>query len=559
MADLALLWHMHQPDYRHPETGQFVLPWVLLHALKDYTDMAGHLERHPGVNCTVNFVPVLLEQIEDYCAQLQSRQWRDPLLRILDAPSSQALSEADRTWLLDSAFHCNSPTMLEPFAPYRRLRDLANLLRDQDDDALHYLADHYFTDLATWYLLAWSGETLRRAGGIITELMAKGSEFDQQDRQRLLAELTRILTSLIPRYRALAESGQIELSCTPSHHPLAPLLLDFNVAREALPECPLPSAPAYPGGRSRVAAQLEAARSSHQRRFGQLPSGLWPAEGALSTAFLKQIAEAGFAWTASSQGVLKHSAGDAANVAIPWQAPEGTPGDITLFFRNEALSDMIGFEYAKWHGRDAAEHFMREANALHGQDPRNLIPVFLDGENAWEYYSYNGWYFFNNLYAALEQSDTIRTVTLSQAAAAHRDRRVRLPRLTAGSWVFGTLSTWIGSPDKNRAWELLCTAKQCTDRVLDSGRPSAERRAQILRCLSGCESSDWFWWLGDYNSPHAVASFDLLFRDNLKALYRLLELPVPASLEHPISHGGAAESAGTMRRAVPLETPEGDQ
>ena len=40
MADLAFLWHMHQPDYRHPESGDFVLPWVLLHALKDYTDMA---------------------------------------------------------------------------------------------------------------------------------------------------------------------------------------------------------------------------------------------------------------------------------------------------------------------------------------------------------------------------------------------------------------------------------------------------------------------------------------------------------------------------------------
>ncbi|MNQ09837.1 Glycosyl hydrolase family 57 [compost metagenome] len=556
MADLALLWHMHQPDYRHPETGQFVLPWVLLHALKDYTDMAGHLERHPGVHCTVNFVPVLLEQIEDYCAQLHNRQWRDTLLRILDAPSSQALSEADRAWLLDNAFHCNAPTMLEPFAPYRRLRDLANLLREQDGDALHYLADHYFTDLATWYLLAWSGETLRRAGGVIPELMAKGSEFDQQDRQALLGEVTRILGDLIPRYRALAESGQIELSCTPSHHPLAPLLLDFHVAREAMPECSLPSSPDYPGGRSRVAAQLDAGRSSHQRRFGKPPSGLWPAEGALSTAFLKQIAEAGFVWTASGQGVLRHSAGDAADVGVPWQAPEGTPADITLFFRNESLSDQIGFEYAKWHGRDAAEHFMHEANALHEQDPRNLIPVFLDGENAWEYYPYNGWYFFSNLYTALEQSDTIRTVTLSQAAAAHRDRRVRLPRLTAGSWVFGTLSTWIGSPDKNRAWELLCTAKQCTDRVLDSGRLSAERRAQVLRCLSGCESSDWFWWLGDYNSPHSVASFDLLFRDNLKALYRLLELPVPASLEHPISHGGASDSAGTMRRAVAPEIPE---
>ena len=550
MADLALLWHMHQPDYRHPESGHFVLPWVLLHALKDYTDMADHLERHPGVRCTVNFVPVLLDQLEDYCAQLDSRQWRDPLLRLLDWSAPQPPPAAERAWLLDIAFRCHAPTMLEPFAPYRRLRDLANFVLSQNGDGLDYLAGHYFTDLATWYVLAWCGETLRRAGGIIPELMAKGSQFDRQDRQALLAELARILNELIPRYRALAERGQIELSCTPSHHPLAPLLLDFNAAREALPDCALPIAPGYPGGRSRVEAQLAAARDSHQRRFGRPSSGLWPAEGALSEAFIKQIAEAGFAWTASSQGVLARSAGAAANVGVPWQAPEGVPADVTLFFRDERLSDLIGFEYEKWHGRDAAEHFMNEAHALHRNDPRHLIAVFLDGENAWEYYPYNGWYFLNNLYDALEQSDSIRSVTLGEAAVAHRDRRARLPRLTAGSWVSGTLATWIGHPDKNRAWELLCAAKQCADRLLAGERPSAERHAQILQRLAVCEGSDWFWWLGTDNPQHSAASFDLLLRENLKALYRLLELPAPASLEHPIAGGAGADSGAAMRRAT---------
>lgn len=550
MADLAFLWHMHQPDYRHPVSGHFTRPWVLLHAIKDYADMAGHLEHHPGVRCTVNFVPVLLDQIEDYCAQLESGQWRDGLLRILDWPDPDTLPEADRTWLLDIAFHGHAPSMLEPFAPYRWLRDLMNFVRTHEGNGLNYLSGHYFSDLATWYVLAWSGETLRREGGIIATLMAKGSNFDRPDRQALLSELARVMKNLIPRYRALVERGQIELCCSPAHHPMAPLLLDFNAAREAMPDCSLPSAPEYPGGRSRVEAHIKAAQDSHNRRFGQPPAGLWPAEGALSTPFLKQIAEAGFQWTASSQSVLKHSAGKMASTCVPWQAPEGTPGDITLFFRNDHLSDMIGFEYAKWHGRDAAQHFMTEVNALHRQNKRNLIPVFLDGENAWEYYPYNGWYFFSDLYQALEKDSDIRTVTLSEACTAHRDRRARLPCLIAGSWVYGTLSTWIGSPDKNRAWEFLCDIKQSTDRILDSKRLTVEQRAQIAQRLAVCESSDWFWWLGDYNSPESVACFDKLFRDNLKALYRLLELPVPASLEHPISRGGGTpESGGTMRRA----------
>lgn len=557
MADLALLWHMHQPDYRHPESGQFLLPWVLLHALKDYSDMAAHLERHPGVRCTVNFVPVLLEQIEDYRAQLHSRQWRDPLLRILDLPDGRPPAIADRLWLLDNAFHCHAPTMLEPFAAYRRLRDLADLLRGADDAALDYLSGHYFTDLATWQVLAWSGETLRREGGIIAALMAQGSAFASRDRQELLGELARLLDGLIPRYRALAERGQIELSCTPSHHPLAPLLLDFASAREALPDCPLPSAPAYPGGRSRVAAQLEAARDSHRQRFGQPPAGLWPAEGALSSAFLRQIAEAGFSWTASSQSVLRHSAGADADLGRPWQAPQELPGDLSLFFRDERLSDLIGFEYEKWHGRDAVEHFLGELQALHVADPQRLIAVFLDGENAWEHYPYNGWYFLDNLYAALEQSDSITSVTLAEAAQRHRARRQRLPQLVAGSWVHGTLSTWIGQHDKNAAWELLCAAKQCADRLLASGRVDAARQAQILQRLAVCESSDWLWWLGDDNPAHSVASFEQLLRDNLRALYRLLELPAPSALDHPLGHGtlghaadSGGEAAGSMRRAT---------
>ena len=551
MADIAFLWHMHQPDYRHPDSGEFMLPWVFLHSIKDYTDMAAHLERHPGIRCTVNFVPVLLEQIEDYADQFASGQWRDPLLRIASHPDSEALSAVDRDWLLDMAFRCHAPTMLEPFAPYRRLRDVFNCLRGHDGSSLNYLSGHFMSDLATWYLLAWCGESLRRTSAVIASLMAKGDNFSQADRLQLINELGAAVAGLIPRYRALADRGQIELSCTPNTHPLAPLMLDFNCAREAWPECPLPAAPNYPGGRSRVENHLQMAIASHTRRFGKAPAGLWPAEGALSTPFLKQIGEAGFTWTASSHSVLKHSAGIQAKTSTAWQAPEEIPGDLTLFFRNEKLSDLIGFEYAKWHGRDAAQHFLNELEALDRDDHDNLIPIFLDGENAWEYYPYNAWYFFSDLYDALEASPRLETVTLSEAAKRQAERRQRLHKLTAGSWVFGTLSTWIGNSEKNRAWEMLCDVKQCADRALDSGRLSDAECTEVLRRLSNCESSDWFWWLGDYNSPESVASFDRLFRENLKALYQLLKLPPPASLDQPISKGsgGEPEGGGTMRRA----------
>lgn len=553
MADLAFLWHMHQPDYRDPESGQFTLPWVLLHGIKDYADMAGHLERHAQIRCTVNFVPVLLDQIEDYADQFATRQWRDPLLAIAACGNTDDLTEEQRAWPLDMGFRCYAPTMLDPFPPYRRLRDVRDLIAPVGDVPVDYLSGRYYADLATWLLLAWTGETLRQENEVITALMEKGERFSLDDRMALLDVLGKTVAGLIPRYRALEERGQIELSCTPSHHPLAPLMLDFKSAHEAWPGCPLPEAAAYPGGPERVRAHLAQGRESHGRRFGRPPTGLWPAEGAVSAPFLGFVSEAGFRWAASSASVLRNSAGTKASPYTPWQAPES---DLTLFFRDEHLSDLIGFEYARWHGHDAAAHFVAQIEAIADDAPDALIPVFLDGENAWEYYPYNGWHFFEDLYKALAEREDLRTVTLGEAAETHRARRQALPKLTAGSWVYGTFSTWIGIPDKNRAWDLLCEAKTAADRALADGHlPAAEREA-ILARLASCESSDWFWWFGDDNPSESVASFDRLFRQNLQALYRLLKQSPPPALDQPVSRGGgAAEAGGTMKRAQPNDGP----
>lgn len=547
MADLAFLWHMHQPDYRQPETGNFALPWVLLHATKDYADMAGHLERHPQVRCTVNFVPVLLDQLDDYVDQFATGVWRDPLLAIAATADPVQLSDAQQRWLLDMGFRCHAPTMLEPFAPYRRLRDLCELVEPLGEAPPHYLSGQFYADLATWLLLAWTGETVRRRSETVAALMAKGELFSLADRQALLAVLAEVVGGLIPRYRALAARGQIEISCTPSHHPLAPLMLDFASARQAWPDCPLPASPAYPGGIARVTAHLESALASHARRFGQPARGLWPAEGAVSAPFLRLVAAAGLQWSASSFGVLRHSAGAQASPYHPWRTPDA---DLTLFFRDERLSDLIGFEYARWHSREAAAHLVAEMEAIAAEDPAALIPVFLDGENAWEYYPYNAWYFFDDLYAALATHPTLRTTTLGDAALAHRERRRTLPGLVAGSWVYGSFSTWIGTPAKNRAWDLLCEAKENADRALAGEHLAPAERRAVLGQLAVCESSDWFWWFGDENPPESVICFDHLFRQNLKALYRLLKLPAPVGLDHPISRGGGApETGGTMRRA----------
>ncbi|OGT02033.1 MAG: glycoside hydrolase [Gallionellales bacterium RIFCSPLOWO2_02_58_13] len=567
-VDLVFLWHMHQPDYRDYSSGDFLLPWTYLHAIKDYADMAYHLERHPKVHAVVNFVPVLLDQLEDYADQFASGKLRDPLLRMLAHENTGELSSEQRQAVLNACFRSNQTKMVAPYPAYKRLLELFSLLQTDGNVALSYLSGQYMDDLLTWYHLAWCGESVRREHALVARLMSKAEGFKYEDRRQLLDFIGELIAGIIPRFSKLAESGQVELSATPHYHPLAPLLIDFASAKEAMPDAPLPSSPHYPKGRQRVTAHIRSAKKSHRERFGAEPKGMWPAEGAISSETLDVLAAEDCFWTASGEGVLvnslrqsRHNVPDRAQYLYrPYRMENGT-GNLLCFFRDDRLSDLIGFEYSRWHGKDAAHHFVEQIEAIARQSPDNETPVvsvILDGENAWEYYPYNGYYFLEDLYTLIESSPWLRTTTFSEyvarpatPAGSDSARVHSLPYVVAGSWVYGNFSTWIGSPDKNRAWDLLCVAKQSFDMVISSGRLSQSEQDAAEKQLCSCESSDWFWWFGDYNPSHSVASFDRLFRHNLTELYRLLQLPPPSSLSEPISRGGGhPESGGAMRRAA---------
>jgi alpha-amylase/alpha-mannosidase (GH57 family) len=565
-VDLVFLWHMHQPDYRDYSSGEFLLPWVYLHAIKDYTDMAYHLEQHPGMKAVVNFVPVLLDQLEDYTQQFASGNLRDPLLRLLAQENLDDVSDAERDLIMGSCFRSDHNKMVAPYPFYKRLHDLYKLVEPGGSTAISYLSGQYLADLLTWYHLAWCGESVRREHDLVIRLMSKDENFNYEDRKQLFDLIGLTISGIIPRYRKLAERGQVELSTTPHYHPLAPLLLDLHSARQSQPECSLPQSQSYPGGRMRVHAHLLQAMESHQSRFGTKPQGIWPAEGAVSTDLLALLAEQGCRWTASGENVLlnslnhvQHDIKDRAQYLYRPYRVQGAANSTHCFFRDDRLSDLIGFEYSNWNGQDAALHFVQQIEAIAEQanaGERPLVSVILDGENAWEYYPYNGYHFLNDLYTALESSRQINATHyhdyLDQREAGSAQGLVKegtLPGLVAGSWVYGTFSTWIGAADKNHAWDLLCAAKLKYDMVMAAGRLSMDEQNAAEKQLSSCESSDWFWWFGDYNPSHSVASFDRLYRHNLMHLYQLLKLEIPENLHTPISQGGGmAESGGTMRR-----------
>lgn len=554
MLNLILCWHFHQPDYR--TDGSYFLPWTYLHALKDYADMAAHLEAAPSMRAVVNFVPTLLEQLDDYAQQLSGGVIRDPLLARLVDPDLDKLSRQEREELLETCFRLNPATMLEPFSGFQRLDTLRRDALKLGEAGPDYLSGQYFADLLTWYHLAWTGETVRRAHPLVLQLMDKASGFNLEDRRALFALIGEVIVGLVPRYRALAERGQIELSSTPHSHPIAPLLIDFQAAREAVPDLPLPASSGYPGGAARVQAHVQAALAGHAARFGKPPAGLWPAEGGVSTPTLEIFSHAGVRWVASGEGVLRNSLkASGQDVSRPCQwlcRPYRVAGSQTVcFFRDDYLSDLIGFEYKNWFARDAVRHFLHSVEDRYHYAPcaEPVVSVILDGENPWDHYPYNGWYFLTELYEALSSYPGIRLTTFSEYLDGHPEQVAELAHLTAGSWVYGDFTTWMGEPAKNRAWDLLCAAKAEYDAVM-TGKPATGKKArQAEALLKSCESSDWFWWFGESNPAQSVQAFDRLYRAKLRQLYQAIGRPPPDDLDIPLCRGGGpTEAGGVMRR-----------
>ncbi|CCG95316.1 putative Glycosyl hydrolase family 57 [Marinobacter nauticus ATCC 49840] len=555
---VVLCWHMHQPDYQDHSNGQFLFPWVYLHCIKDYVDMAAHLEAHPDARAVVNFAPVLLEQIETYLYHIE--RWRhggqtigDPLLAALVDPSLPEPGSPAFLDLMEKCLRANAERIIKRFPAYARLAEVAELYRTRPN-IQRYLSTQFLADLLVWYHLGWMAETVRRKHGVVQSLQEKAHQYTLDDRKGLLDVIAELMASIGPRYRHLAHTGQVELAMSPWAHPIMPLLLDFSAAREAMPDIALPEHDHYPGGKERAIWHLAEGRRAFKRFFGTEPAGCWASEGGLSQATLMLLGEQGFRWTASGDSVINNSINKArANKSLPegasiHQPCRFTDANITAFFRDDGLSDLIGFTYADWHARDAVGDLVHHMENIAREGKNPVISVILDGENAWEYYPENGFHFLDELYRILEKHPKLRLTTYSTLQEEHHTEPVQLPELVAGSWIYGTFSTWIGDPDKNRAWDLLCEAKQHFDRALDNGSLNTDQKQAATHQLGLCEGSDWFWWFGDYNPAAVVRDFEQLYRRHLANLYERIGYPAPSSLFQPLSQGGGEPAKGGAMR-----------
>ncbi len=542
---LVLLWHMHQPFYKDMLTGEYRLPWVRLHALKDYYGMVKLTEEFPDVHQNFNLVPSLIAQIQDYV----SGQAHDPFLELVAKPANE-LTAAERQFALQYLFQANPVNMIGRYPRYRDLWERYRATAGLPEGPESYFVTRDYADLQVLSQLAWFDEYFL-ADPDVSALVRKGEDFDRNDQLAVIAKQREILAKVVPAYAAAAHSGTVELSTTPGYHPILPLICDTNAGGESTPGLPLPTR------RFRrpddAALHIRRAIELHEQTFGARPMGLWPSEGSVSEEVLGLACKQGIQWMATDEGVLGRSVGynfsrdvhgrlhgDSAEMLYNIHRFEKGDTRINMVFRDHTLSDFVGFVYSGMPPQDAANHLLhsiREAARPvldRGRDA--VVSIILDGENAWEYYPQSGREFLRRFYDGLQHDPLIEPVTISEAIARHKDSNFnRLNRLVPGSWINANFNVWIGAPEDNKAWDLLSEARDYYDRNAD--RVSEAQRKLAWEELLIAEGSDWNWWYGPEHHSANDRDFDELYRKHLSNVYTALEGVPPEELTVPIASG----------------------
>jgi alpha-amylase/alpha-mannosidase (GH57 family) len=287
MTRVALLWHMHQPFYEDLVTHEHILPWVRLHALKDYYGMVALTREFPDVRMTFNLVPSLLVQLEAFGAG----RARDPYLDLGLKPAAD-LSDTEIGFILDNFFHAQRQRMIEVYPRYSELLERRG--RAAPAPAERHLVAARFSvddlrDLQVWQKLAWMDPFYLTGDQRIQALIAKDRSFTEDDKATLRTVELELLNRVIPEYRDAAARGQIEISTSPFYHPILPLLCDTDIYLRTHPHSPMPRQRfQHPED---AAEQLERAAACHVRLFGRRPVGLWPSEGSVSDAIVPLVAK----------------------------------------------------------------------------------------------------------------------------------------------------------------------------------------------------------------------------------------------------------------------------
>ncbi len=540
---LILLWHQHQPFYKDLVTGEYRLPWVRLHALKDYYGMVKLLDEFPNVHQNFNLVPSLITQIQDYVAGTA----QDPFFKVAAKPAKDLTLE-QRKFALQYLFQANPANLIGRYPRYRELYERFQEHGQSAEKAEKYFLPRDFTDLQVLSQIAWFDEFFLEDKDIAA-LIQKERNYSLEDQDFVIARERELLGKVLPAYADAAKKGSIEISATPFYHPILPLVCDTNAGAVSSPGLPLPQ------NRFRhpedAREQLLRALDLHQEVFGVRPQGVWPSEGSVSEETLAIAYNLGVKWMATDEGVLGRSTGvffqRDGNGRLPAHLAEqlynihryeNGQTAMHMVFRDHTISDLIGFVYSGMDPGDAARHLLHNikeaAQPVLAQGRDAVVSVILDGENAWEYYPKSGRDFLRRFYDALQREGGLEAVTVAEAIARHRNFSP-LPSLVPGSWINANFNVWIGAPEDNRAWDYLHHAREFYTQ--NAARASEAQRKLALEEIMIAEGSDWNWWYGPEHHSANDRDFDELYRKHLSNVYQALGAMPPDYLSQPITGG----------------------
>jgi alpha-amylase/alpha-mannosidase (GH57 family) len=540
---LLLLWHMHQPFYKDLVSGEYRLPWVRLHALKDYYGMVKLLEEFPQVHQNFNIVPSLVAQIEDY----NSGIFKDPFWDVAAKPASE-LTLDERHFALTYLFQAHGERMIGRYPRYRRLWEQVRAAGPDPANAAITFSERDYRDLQVLSQIAWFDEYYL-ADPSVKSLIEKGQNYSEDDQRFVMSKQHEILRGVLPAYRDAAARGSVELSATPYYHPILPLICDTDAGRESVPGLAVPSE------RFRrpedAEEQIRRALDSHQRTFGVRPVGMWPSEGSVSDEAVSIAAQLGVQWIATDEGVLGRSIGhemsrDGEGFLDPNSAEklyniyrwESEGQAMNMVFRDHRISDLLGFVYAGMGASEAAGHLLnnikRAAAPLIDSGRDAVLSIILDGENAWESYEGNGRDFLRRFYDGLQREPQIEPITISEAIERQQTASFgKLRGLVPGSWINANFNVWVGAPEDNKSWDYLSQARDFYDD--NASRAREDQRKLAYEELLIAEGSDWNWWYGPEHHSVNDRDFDELYRKHLSNVYTALGGVPPDHLSRPIS------------------------
>ncbi len=540
---VIILWHQHQPFYKDLVSGEYRLPWVRLHALKDYYGMVKLLDEFPNVHQTFNLVPSLISQIQDYV----SGTAQDPFLQVAAKPAKD-LTPEERRFTLQYLFQANPVHMIGRYPRYRELWERFRGSGNSPEPAEKYFQPQDFTDLQVLSQIAWFDEFFLQDPEVAA-LIQKGRNYSLDDQRFVILHQRELLAKVLPAHAEAAQRGAIEISTSPFYHPILPLVCDTNMGAVSTPGLPLPQHRFRHPEDARE--QLQRGLDLHQRVFGVCPQGVWPSEGSVSEEVLALAQSLGVKWMATDEEVLGRTLGisfaregdgrlPAESAAKLYNIHRYQSGqtEMNMIFRDHTISDLIGFVYSGVPPQEAATHLMRSikhsAQSVLDQGKDAVLSVILDGENAWEYYPHSGREFLRRFYDALQHEPGVEAVTVSEAIQRHKDFG-QLSSLVPGSWIHANFNVWIGAPEDNRAWDYLHHARNFYEQA--SASANEPQRKLALEEILISEGSDWNWWYGPEHHSANDRDFDELYRKHLSNVYQALGARPPDYLAQPIMAG----------------------